>query len=551
MSAPSTATTAPRPFPDSLRAWRRGSDTAVLAVLAAVIYLVARPPIYERDGYVYHLLGRDLRGGMNPHHLLWNVVQYAVNRLGALAGIHSPILFQLLGIGCIVASAVLLHRLLLRLTSQRAFAFAAALFVALAPWTWFMAYQNQPYASMFLLVVVFLGAFATPDGALPEGRRFAVAAASAVGMVGLQQAAVLIVVGAGLCFLVLGSWRRLGAWALATGVPVAALYVGIAALVGVRNAHGFWLWVTAYLRAQHGLQVRFPDFLSKSVMGIISAFVNQEPFKEAVVDDWSDATILAFYGAIGLALLATATVLVVRGRRARPASERSTRALVWVSVASMATWGIFCFLWEPTNYYWFVLLAPFFVWIAAVLRPSPRASRAIAGALLIATAWNLYADHQADADGTQRAPGPQMQVIEEHMRPGDLLWVVDLGWSDGVDYDLLSTISAFDRGARIEAVSDVVGRAPDAAAWQRALADSTRQVLGRGGRVFVSGRAFDADTYAQRWEQSPFADYDVPREHLVDWKALGSELPTFLQRAYAVVPAGFSIGADSILELRR
>lgn len=531
------------------RAWRRLPDGVTLAVVTALVYVVARPPLYERDGYVYHLLGRDFRGGTNPHHLLWNGVQNLVDRLGAVAGVHSAILAQLVGMASMVASAVLLHRILLALTGQRVFAFAAAFFVALAPWTWFMAYQNQPYAAMFLLFVLFLGQFVTPDGTLPEGWRFGVAAASAVGMIMLQQAAVLIAVGAGVCFLLLGSWRRLVAWVIATGGPTALLYVGVSALLGVRDPRGFWRWTTTYLRSQHGLQVRFPDFLSKSVMGIISAFVNQDPFKDAVVDDWSDRAILLFYGAIGVALLAAAIVLVVRRRRTRSAGDTPPRALVWVCAASMVSWGIFCFLWEPTNYYWFILLAPFFIYVAAALRPSPRAGRGIALALLLASAWNLYADHDADADGTQRAPEPQMSVIEQHMRPGDLLWVVDLGWSNGIDYDLLSTVSSFDHGARIAAVSDVVGMAPDEAAWERMLADSSRATLRRGGRVFISGRAFDEATYAQRWEQSPFADYETPRRHPVDWAELGRALPAFVRDGFTVVPAGFSIGGDSIFEL--
>lgn len=550
MSWSSSAEAVSLPAAPALRARPRLRDDVALALLAALVYLLARPPLYERDGYIYQLLGRDFRGGTNPHHLLWNGVQYLIGRLDALVGIHSVVPFQLAGIACVVASAVGLHGMLLRRTGQRPFAFVAALFVALAPWTWFMAYQNQPYAPMFLLFVLFLRAFDTPDGAPPEGWRFAAAAASAVGMIVLQQAAVLIVVGAGVCFLVLGSWRRLAAWALATGVPTAALYVGVGALLGVRDVGGFSRWVTTYLRSQHALQVRFPDFLSKSVMGIVSTFVNQDPFKDAVVDAWSNATILLFYGAVGAALLALAIVLVVRRRRARMESEPASRALVWVSVASIISWGIFCFLWEPTNYYWFILLAPFFVYAAAELRPSPKAGRRIAAALLVATVWNLYTDHDADAEGSRRAPEPQLRVIAAHMRPVDRLWVVDLGWSAGIDYDLLASASAFDHGPRIEAVSDVVGQSADVAAWERTIADSTRLTFQRGGRAFISARAFDDDTYAQRWEQSSFADYEVPRQHPVDWAALGRDLPAFIDREYDVAPAGFAIADDSILELR-
>ena len=50
-------------------------ERVALGALVALIYLVARPPLYQRDGWVYHLLGRDFLGGTNPHHLLWNAVE--------------------------------------------------------------------------------------------------------------------------------------------------------------------------------------------------------------------------------------------------------------------------------------------------------------------------------------------------------------------------------------------------------------------------------------------------------------------------------------------
>ncbi len=527
----------------------RDADAWLVGTIVAGVLLVARPPLYERDGYVYHLLGRDFLGGTNPHHLLWNGVQYLVNRVDALVGIHSVILFQLLGIAFGVASAVLLERLLSRLGADRWLSIVAALFVAFAPWTWFMSFQNQPYALQFLLFILFLSSFVTEDGDLPRGRRFAIAAASAVGMVMLQEAAVLIVSGVAVCVFALGGWRRLAAWAAATGLPTAALYIGIAAMRGVRTPPVFWLWLTGYLRSQHSLQVVFPDFLSRSVMGVISAFVNQDAFKDAVVDVWTPATILWFYGIIGVAL-AAAFVWTLRGaRRTATPGEPRQRAFVWVSAASMLSWGFFCVLWEPTNYYWFILLAPFLAFVVAELRPASRTSRVIATALAIATAWNLYADHDADADGALRAPEPQMRVIDRNMRRDDLLWVVDLGWTNDVDYDLLATISSFDHGPAIRAVSDVVGRSRGEATWERAFADSSQAVVMRGGRVFVSSQAFDSTAYARTWEESPFADYSVERPYPVNWAALGHALPDLLRARYAVALAGFSIGPDTILRL--
>jgi hypothetical protein len=528
-------------------------DQVAIAALIALVLGAARPPLYDGDGFVYQLLGRDLAKGMNPHHLLWNAMQALVVRLDALLGIRSLLPLQLVGMACGVLSGVLLYRLLLGAANRRDIAFVATLFVVFAPWTWFMAFQNQPYALMFLLLIVLLGCCVTPDGAMPRGWRFAAAAASAVGMVMLQQAAVLIVIGAAVCFFAFGGWRRATAWLLATGVPIALVYALVGGLVGVRSLSEFWRWTTDYLRSQHSLQTRFPDSLAKSVMGIVSAFLNQEPLKNYLVNEWSASAILWFYGAVGVCLLAAAAIVIARRRGTRYAKPSRWSSLEWLCAASAASWSIFCFFWEPTNYYWFVLLAPFFVWLATDLRPIRRTPRILLGALCLATLWNLYANHAQDVDGAQRAPEPQMRIIERHLTSSDLLWVADLGWSGDVDYDLLSTTARFDHAAPILAVSDVVGRSRDAASWERALADSSRARFQHSARVFISGRVFNPETFERTWEDSPFADYTEERSFPVDWASLGRELPAFIRRTYDVVPAGFSVGSDSIwrLEPRR
>jgi hypothetical protein len=358
----------------------------------------------------------------------------------------------------------------------------------------------------------------------------------------------LIVVASGVCVLRLAGWRRTLEWVAATAIPTAMLYLGFAALRGVRSPSGFWRWSTGYLHSQHALQVRFPDSLVKSVMGIVSAFVNQDPFKDAVVEAWSPAAILWFYGAAGVCLAAAAAVLVVRARR--PAvTPNAPRSLRWICVATIASWSVFCLLWEPTNYYWYVLLPPLFVWVAAALGPARRSDTALVAALCAVSAWNLYANHVADAAGTRRAPGPQMAVLERNLMPHDLLWVVDLGWYADVDYDLLATTSSFEHGGIIRSVSDLVGRSPDATAWQAAFQDSTTSTLRRGGRVFVSGRVFDEDVYERSWEASPFSDYEVERRFPIDWPRLGRELPAFVDRRFDIVPAGFSVGSDSIFRI--
>ena len=72
-------------------------DRIGVGILVALIYLIARPPLYERDGYVYHLLGREFLGGTNPHHLLWNGIQTLITRVDSLLGIGSVVPFQLVG----------------------------------------------------------------------------------------------------------------------------------------------------------------------------------------------------------------------------------------------------------------------------------------------------------------------------------------------------------------------------------------------------------------------------------------------------------------------
>lgn len=525
---------------------RLALDRIGVGVFVALVYLIARPPVYERDGYVYHLLGRDFLGGTNPHHLLWNAVQALITRVDALLGVGSVLPFQLVGMAVGVVSVVLLHQLLLNSSGRRLFAAAAAISVALTPWTWFMAFQNQPYALMSLFLIVFLGCFASSSGEMPRGWPFAVAAASAVGMVMLQQAAILIVAGAAVCFLVLAGARRAVLWCVATGVPTALLYGVCSLLKGVQSLGGFWQWVTMYLHSQHSLQIRFPDSLAQSVMGIISTLINQEPFKEAIVDRWSASAILWFYGSIGICVVILVGLCV---RRANVGRGRPLPPVAWMSIATIASWGLFCLLWEPTNYYWYILLAPFFVLISCTMRLTITSERAIASALCVVSLWNIAADHSLDVAGAERAPEPQMRVIEQHLAPNDLLWVVDLGWSGDIDYDLLASTAAFEHAATIRAVGDVVGASRDDSSWQRAFLDSTRQTIARGGRVFLSDRIYDPDAFDHSWEESPFADYRVERAHPVDWTKLASELPAFVEHHFDIRPTGFLIGSDTIWRL--
>ena len=528
--------------------WRVVPIRVALGALVGLIYVLARPPLYERDGFMYQLLGRDFLGGTNPHHLMWNGLQALITRVSALVGVDSVLPFQLVGMAFGTASALLLYNLLLRLTGRQAFVFAAALFVALAPWTWFMAFQNQPYAPMFVIFVVFLSCFATDDDRMPRGVRFGVAALSAVGMVALQQAAILIVVSAGVCFLAVSGWRRAVAWAAATGLPTAALYVVLGVMNGVTNISGFWHWVTGYLRSQHSIQARIPDSLAQSVMGIISAFVNQEALKELMLEKWSTSMILWCYGIFGLCLCVIIATLAVRRPAAAP-GHAPPRPIVWISVGSIASWAVFCVLWEPTNYYWFILLAPFFVLIAATFHLSEKAARVLTVILCIVTAWNVYANHLLDVAGTQRAPEPQLHVIAHNLRPNDVLWVVDLGWSGDIDYDLLSSAAAFEHLGTIRALSDIVGASRDVPAWQRAIADSNRKTINAGGRVFLSDRVFDPDAFDLSWEQSPFSDYRVERPFPINWPKLARELPAFVERNYEMLPSGFFIGSDTIWRL--
>jgi hypothetical protein len=522
-------------------------DRIGVGILVALIYLIARPPLYERDGYVYHLLGRDFLGGTNPHHLLWNGIQTLITRADSLFGVGSVVPFQLVGMACGTASAVLLYQLLLESSGRRLFAAAGAIFVALAPWTWFMAFQNQPYALMFLLLIVFLNCFASSSKEMPRGSRFAVAAGGAVAMVMLQQAAVLIVAAAAVCFLVLAGARRALLWSVATGVPTAVLYVVFSLLKGVRSLPGFWQWVTAYLHSQHSLQTRFPDSLAQSVMGVISAFVNQEAFKEAVVDRWSASAILWFYGSAGICGVALVGWLVRRVRLGR--NRPSLPAVAWISVATIASWALFCVLWEPTNYYWYILLAPCFVLVASTTRLTIASERAVVATLCALSIWNVAANHTLDAAGAERAPEPQMRAIAQHLAPNDLLWVVDLGWSGDIDYDLLASTAAIEHVATIRSIGEVVGASPDESGWQHAFLDSTRQTMARGGRVFVSDRIYDPDAFDQSWEGSPFADYRVERAFPIDWTKLERDLPTFIEGHFELRPTGFLIGSDTIWRL--
>src|SRR5262249_26117613 len=282
-------------------------SAVLLALTCSGVYLALRPPLFNRDGYMYGVwaLKRDSFYNANPHHLLWNEVQIGLIHLGRAVGLSDTVPFQLFGILANTATLVFLFLLMARVSGRAGFAAGATLLVAFSPKFWFMGFQNQPYVLVFPAVVGFLAAWAGLQGRLASTPRLLAAGLAVIAAPVFHQAAVLLAAG-GCGALLLserGPWgqRLLRSVAFGAGIAAAVLlaYVTMGAGLGFRSPAALWSWMTAYLETQHGLQVRFPESLAQTVMGLVRTGVQVERLESALARHLPSSAILYLYLAVG------------------------------------------------------------------------------------------------------------------------------------------------------------------------------------------------------------------------------------------------------------
>jgi len=529
----------------------------VLLVLLLSTYLLLRPPLFNYDGYVYRLEALQPAQGdcINPHHLLWYPIQRAIAKVASMAGSPTPESFQLFGIAVNSIALVLCYLLLVHLTKRLVLPFLLTIFIAFSPRIWHLGLQNQPYPLLDLCVVVFL--WAAAGASAPCGVRLVVGGLALAAAVFLQQGMALVVpaVAVGLVLAGAGPLKsRLKlavAWAGATTLVVVAMYALMARIADVTPS-GFLHWTMGYLQSQHGIQFDWQLSPIKTVIGVLGTVLDIGGLRDMYNQQKNGEFFWRLYGGLALAACAAAVLLLARRRvRERLMGLLRSNLLFTSIVMLMLGWSLFVILWEPAGYYWSVELFPVAVLVSMWLRASrPRTVLLVGSALLAASGWNLYANHERDEAYSVSFPPPLIKQIRKQLRPEDVFIVAGKEWYNDIDYDLLLTCMDDWPRSPARALLDDYVKPGSGERWQQKLDGDIRDVFEAGGRVFVADHVFWRDTYDDLEQvESPYSEYAREEYAGVNGRKLQAEIQSFFDR-YNLSESGFRIADDRYWELK-
>ena len=467
------------------------------------------PPLYNFDGYMYRLQGRNPLENLNPTHLIWVPIQAVIWQVCDWFHWSSPLPFQVVGIGFSALAHALFFRLLARRPALIPLALASTVFVATSPWVWQLTPINQPYPLLFLLVVLLLFVW----------RKVPDRPATLVGLGGLILLAALLQEAAGLWWgavvgLLVGltpgppgqRWRRAIVWGVSVAAAVGSAFWIAAVLVEVDSVRGFFAWITGYAQSQHGLLQRPIANLVKSGMGIGQSLIHCDRLVDWLQQRYPPAQILTGTAVVEIgALVAGLAALCFRRPRRWVQHWPWRTPLFLASLALAGVWAVFCVVWEPTGYYWSVALFPLLTAAVLLLEPAPAGSRwLVIGLLLAGTVWNFHENRRVDHQNGPRFPDPQLARIRQVVRPQDELLFLQQVWIDQVDYDLL--VNCLEHGGRTNTIT-LVEKYLTASPlnWEVPLAHEINAVLSQGGRVYISNLVFRPELYDDLAGDSAFS----------------------------------------------
>ena len=530
---------------------------SALFVSVLSIYLLLLPPLFNYDGYIYRLqaLGPPRGENINPHHLLWYPIQKAIAEVTSAVRSPSPEAFQLFGILTNSLSLALFCLLLARLTNRLALPLAMTIFIAFSPRIWKLGLQNEPYPLLDLCLVAFLWTVA--ERGAPSRLRLAAGGLALFAAVMLQQAMALVVpaVTAGFVLAGAGTFKdrlKLAAkWAGSTALGVAAAYALMARVAGIKPA-GFLNWTLRYLHEQHGIQVHWPQSAIKSVIGVVGTVLETSWVRNRVNLEENGKVIWRLYGGLLVAGCAVVAVLASRQRVRERLIRllRSNASLTPVVMLALA-WSVFVFLWEPTGYYWSVNLFPLAFLASSWMRESrKRTALWVAGALVVVSGWNLYANHRQDQASSVSFPPPLLEQIRAQLGPDDVFIVAGREWYANIDYDLLLACLDDWPSDPAKALFDEYVMTGSGESWQEKLDLDIRAAFAAGGRVYVADHVFWPETY-QDLEQTadPFSEYARVEFAGVNGERLRGEIKSFFGR-YKLRESGFKIATERFWELK-
>ena len=435
---PATLGARDRPRPLSCHRMRKYLGGAVF--LFMLFYYAVSPPLFNYDGYIYRLQGLTPLQSINQTHLVWVPIQWVFWQLGNALHCPSTRFFQALSMTILAFTYGQSLRLWERLSQSTAVAAALTFFIACAPPVWYLGSQNEPYPLLFFCVVSCLWACVRDSASrvLPALLWLSLATL-------LHQAGMLLCLGFATAFFLTrkDSWQnrlqRAIAWLAGCGFLVGGSYFLVAYLKGIRSLPAFWNWLIGYLHTQHHLQGHWYEDLAKSIVGMVYAVLPLQWHEDQLYAHFSDAQIR-----LGLLSVAAALMLSIVILLCKPRFQRWLRQCPWreepvlaVSVALILGWSFFAVFWEPTNYYWAIILFPGLTLIARGMRRPSMFRRWMLASVVMVGVWNLYGDFEQDALNAPRFVDPQLAWVRRSVDKNDRLLFLKQSWHDGVDYDLL------------------------------------------------------------------------------------------------------------------
>jgi len=533
-----------------------------LAAALSVLYITIRPPLFDRDGYVYRLMAQSPGWLLDaiPHHLLWIPLQRILFSIFYRLGYKTTAPFQIYGIVMSCTVLLFFFWLLLETSRTRRFALAAVLLVAFSPGFWYLTLQNQPYPLVFLAIVLYLRAWHTLDRRAPTGPRLLAAGVCLAGAILMQQGVAFLVAAGALALLLSGSdafSRRLVravTWSAGITAMVLPAYVLIWALAAAPRI-SFWNWITLYLRGQHAIQFRFPESLIKAVMGLTGALIQSHNIQALFEEKFSPTATLACYSAFGIVLVAAATALFWRSA-AGPRLIRlvQTDSLFAVSVFSVVFWSVFVILWEPvTSYYWVLTFFPGLLCLGLLFRNSAECGlKVFAAVVVFLVGWNGYFNRGYDAVSSRNFPEPLVAAIEGHLGQRDVFIVLGHeDWYGEMNYDLLfACLRARPRNPGLSILDDFV--LPSAGqAWPEKLRHAIDATVDSGGRVFVAAHVFDPRSYQDLANNADPYDPFFQKQMLTLSGPILYEQVRGVLAAYARQDSDLKVGEDGYFVLKR
>lgn len=492
------------------------------------------PPLYNFDGYMYRLHGRNPLAELNETHLLWVPVQAVIWQVCGWFHWESPVPFQ--GVGILVAA--LAHALFFRLLARRPalvpVALASTVFVATSPWVWQLTPINQPYPPLFLVVVLLLFVWRT----VPQRPAVLVWLGGLIVLATLLQAAAVLWCGAVIGLLVLLApgligprvGRALG-WGFGVGTAILSAFLIAALLLEINSVRGFLEWITGYTQSQHGLLQQPIANLVKSGMGIVQSLIQCDRLVDWLQQRYMPAQILTGAAIAEVAVVAAGLVALCFRQ-----PQQWVRRWPWcgplflASLSLAGVWAVFCVVWEPTGYYWSVALFPVFAAAILILENSPARSRwLVVGVVLAGTAWNLQENHRVDQLNGARFPDPQLARIRQVVRPQDALFFLQQAWIGQVDYDLL--VNCLEHEGRMNTITLVEKYlTTKTISWEIPAAHEINAVLREGGRVYVSDLVFRPELYDDLAGEGAFSTYSIEANKAIQGPVLYERVQQFFQR---------------------